>query len=112
MQSCRLMITPIWLSFICFTEWTLWKLSCTMVAIGLMGAVLRSRCEVQQMKSYSIAAAVLLLTAWPGSKVCSQESLADGKPLQQAQASSSPARLDNSVHASVTAKPAVAEAVS
>jgi hypothetical protein len=63
------------------------------------------------MKSYSIAAAVLLLTAWPGSKVCSQESLADGKPVQQAQSSTPPTRLENSVHASVTAKPAVAATV-
>lgn len=63
------------------------------------------------MKSYWIAAAVLLLTAWPGSKVFSQESLADGKPVQQAQSSAPPARIENSVHASVTAKPAVAAAV-
>jgi hypothetical protein len=65
------------------------------------------------MKSYSITAAVLLLTGWPGSKAfaaCPQQSAADGKPVQQAQASSSPARLDNSVHATVTVKPPVAAA--
>jgi hypothetical protein len=65
------------------------------------------------MKSYSIAAAVLLVTAWPGSKAfaaCSQQSSADGTPVQQAQASSSPTRLDNSVHATVTVKPPVASA--
>jgi len=75
-----------------------------------MGSVLRSPREVQQMKSYSIAAAVLLLTGWPGSKVCSQESLADGKSVQQAQSSTPPARLENSVHAAVTVKPAVTAA--
>jgi len=75
-----------------------------------MGSVLRSPREVQQMKSYSIAAAVLLLTGWPGSKVCSQQSAADGKPVQQAQASTPPTRLENSVHATVTVKPPVAAA--
>jgi hypothetical protein len=62
------------------------------------------------MKSYWIAAAVLLLTAWPGSKVFSQESLADGKSVQQAQSSTPPARLESSVHAAVTVKPAVTAA--
>jgi hypothetical protein len=64
--------------------------------------------EVQQMKSYWIAAAVLLVTVWPCSKayaVGAQQSLADGKPIQQAQPSSASANLQNPVHASVTTTP-------
>lgn len=60
------------------------------------------------MKSYWIAAAVLLVTVWPCSKayaVGAQQSLADGKPIQQAQPSSASANLQNPVHASVTATP-------
>ncbi|HXA86064.1 MAG TPA: hypothetical protein VNZ47_13360 [Candidatus Dormibacteraeota bacterium] len=62
------------------------------------------------MKSSWIAAALLSVTAWPGSKAfpaCSQQSPADGKPVQQAQASSSLAGLEDSVYA-VTVKPPVA----
>lgn len=65
------------------------------------------------MKSYWIAAAVLLLTAWPCSKahaVGAQQSLADGKSVQQAQSSSPTANLQKSVAVSVTAKPPVATA--
>ena len=62
------------------------------------------------MKNYWIAAAVLFLTAWPGSKAYSQESPADGKPVQQAQSSAPSARLENSVHATVTVNPAVTAA--
>jgi hypothetical protein len=64
--------------------------------------------EVQQMKSYWIAAAVVLVTAWPCSKayaVGAQQSLADGKPVQQAQPSGVSANLKNPVQASVTATP-------
>lgn len=60
------------------------------------------------MKSYWIAAAVLLVTAWPCSKayaVGAQQSLADGKPIQQAEPSSASANLKNPVQASVTATP-------
>jgi hypothetical protein len=62
------------------------------------------------MKSSWIAAALLSVTAWPGSKafaVCWQQSPADGNPVQQAQASSAPARLEDSIYA-VTVKPPVA----
>jgi hypothetical protein len=64
------------------------------------------------MKSSWIAAAVLSVTAWPGSKafaVCWQQLPADGKPIQQAQAASAPARLEDSIYA-VTVKPPVAAA--
>ncbi|MGZ4829461.1 MAG: hypothetical protein ACXV5J_06535, partial [Candidatus Angelobacter sp.] len=65
------------------------------------------------MKSYWIVAAVLLLTAWPCSKaraVGAQQSLADGKSVQQAQSSSPTANLQKSVAVSVTAKPPAATA--
>ena len=76
----------------------------------LMSSGASSPREVQQMKNYWIAAAVLLLTAWSGSKAYSQESPADGKPVQQAQSSAPSARLENSVHATVTVNPAVTAA--
>ncbi|HEV7552524.1 MAG TPA: hypothetical protein VGP65_12620 [Candidatus Angelobacter sp.] len=61
------------------------------------------------MKSYWIVAVVLSSIAWHGSKAhafCPQQLPSDGQPVQQAQASSSPTRLGNSVHA-VTVKPPV-----
>lgn len=61
------------------------------------------------MKSYWIAAAVLILTAWPCSKaraMNAQQQLADGKP----QASAPATNIKNSVQAAVTAKPAAAAA--
>jgi len=57
------------------------------------------------MKSYWIAAAVLIVTAWPCSKasaMSAQQPLADGTP----QSSALPANVTNSVQAAVTAKPA------
>ncbi|HEY5027859.1 MAG TPA: hypothetical protein VIK39_05575 [Candidatus Angelobacter sp.] len=67
------------------------------------------------MKSYWIAAAVLLVTVWPCSKAYAfgaQQSLADGKPVQQAQPSSASANLQNPVQASVTAAPILSLAAS
>ncbi|MCU1331358.1 MAG: hypothetical protein JWM08_350 [Candidatus Angelobacter sp.] len=61
------------------------------------------------MKSYWIVAVVLSSIAWHGSKAhafCPQQLPSDGQPVQQAQASSSPTRLGNSVHAA-TVKPPV-----
>ena len=61
------------------------------------------------MKSYWIAAAVFILTAWPCSKahaISGQQPLADGKP----QSSAPPANVKNPVQAAVTAKPAAAAA--
>jgi hypothetical protein len=61
------------------------------------------------MKSYWIAAAVLIVTAWPCSKaraMSAQQSLADGKP----QASASATNAKNSVQTAVIAKPAAAAA--
>ena len=54
------------------------------------------------MKSYWIAAAVLIVTAWPSSKASAmnaQQPLADGTP----QSSAPPANVTNSVQAAVTA---------
>ncbi|HLK09309.1 MAG TPA: hypothetical protein VKV30_15240 [Candidatus Angelobacter sp.] len=59
------------------------------------------------MKSYWIAAAVLIATAWPCSKaraMNAQESLADGKP----QASAPATNIKNSVQAAVTAESSAA----
>lgn len=61
------------------------------------------------MKSYWIAAAVFMVTAWPYSKASAmnaQQPLADGTP----QSSASSANVKNSVQAAVTAKPAAAAA--
>ena len=61
------------------------------------------------MKSYWIAAAVLMLTAWPSSKASAmnaQQPLADSSP----QSSAPPANTTNAVQAAVTAKPAAAAA--
>jgi len=61
------------------------------------------------MKSYWIAAAVFMVTAWPCSKAHAinvQQSPADGKP----QSSASPANVKNSVQSEVAAKPAEAAA--
>lgn len=61
------------------------------------------------MKSYWIAAAVLIATAWPDSRASAmnaQQPLADGTP----QSSASSANVKNSVQAAVTAKPAAAAA--
>lgn len=68
--------------------------------------------EVQQMKSYWIAAAVLLLTAWPGSRTYAldQQQVTEGKPVQQAQASNPSASLQRSVAVPVAAKPLAATA--
>jgi hypothetical protein len=57
------------------------------------------------MKSYWIAAAVLIVTAWPSSKasaISAQQPLADGTP----QSSAPPANVTSPVQAAVTAKPA------
>src|SRR5579864_3256035 len=65
------------------------------------------------MKSYWIAAAAILITAWPGSKacaICAQQTSADSKPVQHAQASASSASLKNPVAASVTVASAPAAA--
>ncbi|HEY4677365.1 MAG TPA: hypothetical protein VIJ01_09400 [Candidatus Angelobacter sp.] len=63
------------------------------------------------MKSYWIAAAAFLVSAWPGSQaIFAQQTSADSNPVQQAQSSSSSASLKNSVEASITAKPAHAPA--
>ena len=65
------------------------------------------------MKSYWIAAAAFLVSAWPGSQayaIFAQQTSADSKPVQQAQSSSSSASLKNPVEASVTAKSAHAAA--
>jgi hypothetical protein len=61
------------------------------------------------MKSYWIAAAVFMVTAWPCSKaraINAQQTLADGNP----QSSAPPTNVKNSVQAAVTAKPAAAAA--
>ncbi len=61
------------------------------------------------MKSYWIAAAVFMVTAWPCSKahaINAQQPPADGKP----QSSAPPANIKNSVQSAVTAKPAEAAA--
>ncbi|MBZ5490124.1 MAG: hypothetical protein LAO76_04230 [Acidobacteriia bacterium] len=61
------------------------------------------------MKSYWIAVAVLIVTAWPCSKARAtnaQQQLADGKP----QASAPATNVKNSVQTAVTAKPAAAAA--
>jgi hypothetical protein len=61
------------------------------------------------MKSYWIAAAVLIVTAWPCSKahaINAQQPLADGTP----QSSAPSVTLKNSVPAAVTANPAAAAA--
>jgi hypothetical protein len=61
------------------------------------------------MKSYWIAAAVFMVTAWPCSKahaINAQQPSADGKPQSSAPA----ANVKNSVQAAVTAKPAAAAA--
>jgi hypothetical protein len=61
------------------------------------------------MKSYWIAGAVFMVTAWPCSKAQAsnaQQPLADGTP----QSSALPANVKNSVQAAVTAKPAAAAA--
>ena len=61
------------------------------------------------MKSYWIAAAVFMVTAWPCSKAHAinvQQSPADGKP----QSSPPPANVKNSVQSEVSAKPAEAAA--
>ena len=65
------------------------------------------------MKSYWIAAAVFLVTAWPGSKACAvgaQQTSADSKPVQHVQVSPSSASLKNPVEAPVRAAPAAASA--
>src|SRR5579864_8982204 len=65
------------------------------------------------MKSYWIAAATFLVTAWPGSKACAtgaQQPLADSKPVQQAQSSPPSTGLKNPVAASVAVKPVTAAA--
>jgi hypothetical protein len=61
------------------------------------------------MKSYWIAAAVLIVTAWPCSKaraINAQQPLADGKP----QASAPATNIKNSVQAAVTAESSAAAA--
>jgi hypothetical protein len=61
------------------------------------------------MKSYWIAAAVLIVTAWPCSKACAinaQQPLADGTP----QSSAPSANVSNSVQAAVTAESTAAAA--
>jgi hypothetical protein len=61
------------------------------------------------MKSYWIAAAVFMVTAWPCSKaraINAQQPSADGKPQSSAPA----ANVKNPVQAAVTAKPAAAAA--
>jgi len=58
------------------------------------------------MKSYWIAAAVLIVTAWPSSKasaINAQQPLADGSPQSSAPP---PENITNSVQAAVTDKPA------
>lgn len=64
------------------------------------------------MKSYWIAAATFLVTAWPGSKACAtaQQPSADSKTVQQAQSSPPATSLKNPVAASVAVKPAAAAA--
>ena len=65
------------------------------------------------MKSYWIAAAAILITAWPGSKacaICAQQTSAESKPVQHAQASAPSASLKNPVAASVTVASAPAAA--
>jgi hypothetical protein len=60
------------------------------------------------MKSYWIAAAVFLVTAWLGSKAYAsgaQQTLADSKPVQQVQSTPSSVSLKNPVDASVTVRP-------
>src|SRR6476646_3520226 len=86
-----------------FTRWTLLAVRCTMEAetIGFRCFV-PLRCS---MKSYWIAAAVLIVTAWPSSKasaISAQQPLADGTP----QSSAPPANVTSPVQAAVTAKPA------
>jgi len=66
------------------------------------------------MKSYWIAAAAFLVTAWPGSRACAigaQQPSADIKPVQQAQSSPPSTSLKNPVAASVAVKPAAAASV-
>ncbi len=65
------------------------------------------------MKSYWIAAAALLVTAWPGSKASAtgaQQPSAGSEPVQQAQSSPPSTSLKNPVAASVAVKPAAAAA--
>lgn len=64
------------------------------------------------MKSYWIAAAVFMVTAWPCSKACAsgaQQPSVDSKPIQQAQSSPHSTSLKNPIAASV-AVPAAAAA--
>jgi hypothetical protein len=64
------------------------------------------------MKSYWIAAAVLVMTVWPGSKAYSvgtQQSTTEGSPVQQTQSTSPSANGEKPVTAPATAKPDAAK---